>query len=411
MRLLKYLLGLTVLVVLIGGGAWWAAPRWRGPQQARWRTATVSQGKIVAIVESTGTIKPVLSVTVGSFVSGPIIELHADFNQVVKKDDVLARVDPRLFDAALKRSEAVLATRQAEVLRARALLEQAIRDERRSLALQQVNEDFIAQKEMDAFHFNRVSLEAQVLLAEAAVRQAEADVENAEANLDYTDIRAPIDGIVIERKIDRGNTLAAQFQAPELFILAPDMDKKMHVFASVDEADIGMIQQAYQERRPVSFNVDAYPDDEFAGEIEQIRRSSTAVQNVVTYPVVVAAPNPDLKLLPGMTASIEFEVDRREDATRIPNAALRFFPQAEQVREQDREILERDYEDEEEAAEQSEDATDRGRRRHVWVVDGELLRAIPIKTGLTDARYTELLEGDLPQGAELVTGERGRDAE
>ena len=151
----------------------------------------------------------------------------------------------------------------------------------------------------------------------------------SEANLDYTEIRSPVDGIVIDRKIDPGQTVAATFQTPELFIVAPDMRKEMHVFASVDEADIGLIRDAQESGQPVRFTVDAYPDDLFEGKIFQIRKSSTTTQNVVTYPVVVSAPNPDLKLLPGMTASISFQVAR--DATnvlRIPNAALRFYPAA-----------------------------------------------------------------------------------
>src|SRR5262249_52037125 len=150
----------------------------------------------------------------------------------------------------------------------------------------------------------------------------------SQAQLRYTNIKAPVDGIIINRKIDPGQTLAAQFQAPELFVVAPDMRTKMYVHASVDEADIGLIHEAQRKDLPVTFTVDAYPDDLFEGMIEEIRLSSTTTQNVVTYPVIVAAPNPDLKLLPGMTASISFEVNRRADIIKIPNSALRYFPQA-----------------------------------------------------------------------------------
>jgi HlyD family secretion protein len=177
-------------------------------------------------------------------------------------------------------------------------------------------------------------------VAEASVAQASASLDNSLLNLEYTEIVSPVDGVVIDRKIDPGQTLAAQFQTPELFIIAPDLRKKMHVHASVDEADIGLIKRAQATKLPVSFTVDAYPDELFTGEIEEIRLSSTTTQNVVTYPVIVAAPNPELKLLPGMTASLSFEVDRRPKVTKVPNAALRYFPETRHVREEDRPLLE-----------------------------------------------------------------------
>src|SRR5262249_35270251 len=153
------------------------------------------------------------------------------------------------------------------------------------------------------------------------------------------EIRAPVDGVVIDRKIDPGQTLAAQFQTPELFIIAPDMKKEMYVMASVDEADIGLIRRAQESNQPVHFTVDAYPDDLFEGKIGQVRMNSTTTQNVVTYPVVVTAPNPDMKLMPGLTANISFQISEKKDTIRIPNAALRFYPKPEQVRPEDRLLL------------------------------------------------------------------------
>jgi HlyD family secretion protein len=228
-----------------------------------------------------------------------------------------------------------------------------------------------------------------------------------------------VDGMVIDRKIDRGQTLAAMFQTPELFIIAPDMDKKMHVFASVDEADIGLILKAQQRGLPVEFRVDAYRDEKFYGEIEQIRKNSTTTENVVTYPVVVAAPNPELKLLPGMTASLSFRVDERMDVLRVPNAALRFFPNTSQVRREDRKILlgETDNEDgdsneaELDADELDDELRKKEKRHHVWVEDGLFLRAIEIETGLTDLKYSELVLGDLKEGDALVTGLKPRELE
>jgi HlyD family secretion protein len=189
------------------------------------------------------------------------------------------------------------------------------------------------------------------------------------------------------------------------------MEKKMHVFASVDEADIGLILKAQQRGLPVEFRVDAYRNEKFYGEIEQIRKNSTTTENVVTYPVVVAAANPELKLLPGMTASLSFQVDEREKVLRVPNSALRFFPESRQVRQEDRKILlgirdddgnESDEEDEDDD-ENGDESRDEN-RHHVWVEDGELLRAIPIETGLTDLKNSELVSGELKEGDVLVTG-------
>jgi HlyD family secretion protein len=410
-RMLKFLIGIIV-VAGIGAAAYKPATEYFAERnRPRWRTAEVTRGRIVADVKSTGTVQPVLKVSIGSFVSGPVSELYVDFNQVVKKGDLLARIDPRLYQANVDQDKAMLATRTADVDRAKALLKQAERDEQRAIALREENEDFISGKEMDALHFNRLSLEAQVKLAEAAVQQAQGALANSEANLGYTEIRSPVDGMVIDKKIDRGQTLAAQFQTPELFIIAPDMDKKMHVLASVDEADIGLIIKAQERGLPVEFRVGAYRDEVFYGEIEQIRKNSTTTENVVTYPVIVAAPNPELKLLPGMTATLSFQVEEREDVIRVPNTALRFYPESKQVRPEDREILYGAVEEEESEVQLTHRSTEeraaaliKEKTRHVWVEDGQLLRAIPVVTGLTDLKYSELVSGELKAGDNLVIG-------
>jgi HlyD family secretion protein len=218
--------------------------------------------------------------------------------------------------------------------------------------------------------------------------------------------------MVIDRKIEPGQTLAAQFQTPELFVIAPDLRKKIHVFASVDETDIGWIQKAKEEKRPVTFTVDAHPGELFLGEVEQIRVSSSSVQNVVTYPVIIAASNPELKLLPGMTASISFLIESRESVLKIPTAALRFFPAADQVRIEDRGLVDgtgmaqnADASNEKmfSAAEQVA-ASQKQSRRHVWVARGGLLKAIEVFTGIDESRFTELVRGELQEGDELVVG-------
>jgi HlyD family secretion protein len=428
----------AVVVLLALGGAVAAGygpamEYWQKQNAPKWRTAEVVQGEIISVVTATGTIKPVLQIPVGSFVSGPIdpeFQLKdeegkglldsegrpktiADFNQEVKKGELLAKVDPRIYKANVDRDLASVDIKLADVARVEALLYQAKNDEKRSYALRAEDPAFISQADLDRVRFNRMQLEAQLDLTKASVAQAKAQLVFSELQLEYTNIKAPVDGIIINRKIDPGQTLAAQFQTPELFVVAPDMRKKMLVHASVDEADIGFIHEAQRKSLPVSFTVDAYPDDLFAGSVEEIRLSSTVTQNVVTYPVVVGAPNPDLKLLPGMTASISFEVNRRSDIIKIPNAALRFFPQAQHVREADKELLvgRQDTKTEEETVNQatvsaSERATARRKRnqRHVWIQDGIKLKAIAVQTGVSDSQYAELISGDVKDGDKLVIG-------
>jgi HlyD family secretion protein len=411
-----------IVLGVLGAIGWAAAvPGARYLKERRkvtYREAEVTRGRIVSVVNSTGTVKPVQSVPVGSFVSGPIDEIFVDFNDEVKKGQLMARIDPRIYKANVARDDAVLATRRAEVDRVKAELQQAKNDEARAYALQAENKTFISAAEIDQFKFKRLSLEAQVVVAEANVRQAQANLDQSVANLEYTRITAPTDGVIIDRKVDPGQTVAASFQTPELFVLAPDLRKEVRVFASVDEADIGLISEAQRTRLPVRFTVDAYPGDLFSGTIFQIRRNSTTTQNVVTYPVVVSAANPDLKLLPGMTASISFQVGERAAVLRVPNAALRFYPQREQVRPEDREVLEGvaaaagkpEDEDERErleamkSAEEKADLRRNRNRRHVWVKDGEFLRAVEVVTGLADGNNTELVSGDLKVGEKLVTG-------
>jgi len=357
-------------------------------------------------------------VSVGSFVSGPIVELNVDFNDEVKKGDVLARVDPRLFKAGVDRDNAMLSTREADLERVEAQLQQSLNNYLRGKRLRGTNKDFMSDREMDALVFEVKSLQAQRRLAKASILQARASLETSEANLKYCEVTSPVDGIVINRLINPGQTLAAQFQTPELFVVAPDLRQKVHVFASVDEADIGLIQAAQKTHKPVAFTVDAHPDEVFDGEIEQIRVSSVSTQNVVTYPVVIAASNPELKLLPGMTASISFEVDSTQDVPKIPNAALRFFPDdVRLVREADRQLIDgstwrskkSDAAQEEMAnqtATESAEAQQKKNQRHVWIVEGEMLRAVEVTTGLMENKFTEMVAGDLKVGNPLVVGKR-----
>ena len=412
----KIFLGLSVLGGLGTGGYFGALEYWKRTNKVEWREAEVERGSIVSKVNATGEVKPILSVPIGSFVSGPITNLYVEFNSEVKEGDLLAEIDTRIYDAALQRDTATLVSAEAELSRVSAQLELARRNEERAKLLQAENTDFVSQAELDQLVFATRGLEAGVELAKASIEQAKASLQNSRTNLDYTKIKSPVDGIVIDRKIDEGQTLAAQFQTPELFVIGKDMRREMHLYVSVDESEIGLIKAAQQEGSPVEFRVYAYPEQLFEGHIVEIRMSSATTQNVVTYPVIVSVANPDLKLVPGMTAEVSFEVDREEDCVLIPNAALRFFPEAKRVREEDQGLIDGtsfDNLQEEESsgrlsASERVESQRKRKKRHVWVLDsekdGEKLRAIEIETGLTDSRFTELVSGDLKPSQKLVTG-------
>lgn len=409
-RLFKWLLLLGVLGA-VGAGIAFASPRafwqrWRGAP--RYRTVEVSRGRVETVVNSTGTIKPIRSVAVGAFVSGPILEVYIDHNSSVHKGQLLARIDPRLLEANVLRDRATLDTQRAELKRIEALLEQAFNNKERALKLMKANKDYLSEVEMDQYKFTHLAFEAQYDLAKAQIAQAEASLKNTETNLEYTKIIAPVDGIVMDRKVDPGQTVAASFQTPELFIIAPEMDKRLHVFASVDEADIGLIQTAKEHDQPVRFTVAAYPGELFEGRIYQVRLNHTTTQNVVTYPVIIEAPNLKMKLTPGMTATISFPIEAKENVLRVPAAALRFFPQPAQIHPDDRHYLESDPNREQDSGARLS-ATDKAaaaRNRHrrlVWVREGEWLRAVPVVLGLMDNHHAELLEGALTEGQALVT--------
>jgi HlyD family secretion protein len=382
-------------------------------RRVNYREADVTRGRIVAVVNATGTVKPVRLVNVGAFVSGPIKEVYVVHNDEVKKGDKLALIDPLIYDAAVDRDQAALDTRVADLERALALLEQAGNDLERANKLRAVNTSYLSDTELDQFRFNHKSLKAQYNVAKASVVQAKAQLANSLANKEYTVIVSPEDGVVIDRKVDPGQTVAASFQTPDMFVVAPDMRKEMWVFANVDEADIGLIREAKESNQPVRFTVDSYPDDLFTGKIAQIRQSATTTQNVVTYPVIVSAPNPELKLMPSMTANLSFQLREKDKVLRVPNAALRFFPVREQVRPEDRHLLDtkaavqgeaEDQTDSKRSAEEKAEMRKKRHRRHVWVVDGDFLRGVEIVTGLSDNNNTEVVSGELTEKDKVVTG-------
>ena len=376
------------------------------------RKTTVRRGEIRSVVTSSGTVFPVLSVQVGAFVSGPITEVKVDFNAKVKKGQILALVDELIPRAQRDQAKASLECARANLLEAEAKLKQAKRDWDRAKKL--LPKQAISDTDYDTSEAAYETAKANVEVCKATIEQNKGALKLAQSNLDYTVIHSPVDGVVTDRKVDPGQTVAAQFQTPVLFVVAPDLEKRVYVQAAVDEADIGMIREAQLHKEPVTFAVDAYPKDTFHGKIVQVRLTPTTVQNVVTYTVIVEAPNLELKLLPGMTANLTFQIEKHEGMLKIPNAALRFFPKANQVRPCDVPILDgtspegkeaRDAEAADNAKDDDAAAKDRSRKeRYVWVIDGELLKAVKITTGLSDKTCTEVVSGDLGVGQEVVTG-------
>ena len=316
---MKYLLP---VLALGGAGAWWYYASEAPEFVPEVRTVEVSRGDIVESVSATGSLEAVTTVQIGSQVSGIIQELRADFNSIVREGDVIARLDPSLFETQIEQARANLLRAEADVERMRVAVDDASTQHARSVEL--AAQELISKTELETAEVNVRSAAAQLRSSEAQVIQARASLNQNEVNLEHTVIRAPIDGIVISRLVDVGQTVAASLQAPELFVIAADLTK-MRVIANVDESDVGRIRP----QQPVSFVVDAYPDETFGGVVSQIRLEPIVQQNVVTYATVIDAPNPDLKLKPGMTATATIEIARRDDVVRIPNAALRFRPGSE----------------------------------------------------------------------------------
>ncbi len=296
--------------------------RGRG-QATQFTTGTVDRGDVVEVVGATGTLEAVTTVQVGSQVSGTIQSLYADFNSTVKKGEVVARLDPSLFDARVGQAEANLLSARANVDRARATVEDTRQKYERSKEL--AAQKLIAETDLETAKSNYDGAVASLKANQAAESQAVASVNQAKLDLSHTIIDTPIDGVVISRSVDVGQTVAASFQAPVLFVIANDL-AQMRVNAAVDEADVGRVREGEE----VLFHVDAFPEREFKGTVEQVRLNPTTVSNVVSYNTIVSVDNRDLLLRPGMTATVSIVVRKAENALRFPAAALRFRPEGYQ---------------------------------------------------------------------------------
>jgi HlyD family secretion protein len=369
--------GVPVAIVAALGFYWFAS---RSPD-VKYVTAPVTRGTIVRAVTATGTVNPVITVQVGSYVSGPIQALYADFNSTVKKGQLIAKIDPRPFQVKVAEAKAALDNAKAQLRKDRADRDYKKLTYERNRALLKSNA--VSQDTVDSSRSAYEQAEAQVKLDEAAIEQDQASLREAEINLDYTNIVSPVDGTVVSRNVDVGQTVAASFQTPTLFLIAQDLTK-MQVDASVSESDIGDVRTG----QGAEFTVDAYGDREFEGTVGQVRQAPITVQNVVTYDVVVNVPNPELLLKPGMTANVTIVTARRDNVVRVPMEALRFSPKGLAVRDG-----------------AATGATSPSRHARVWVPDGVGIKPISITTGLDDGSNVELLGGELRPGDMVVTDE------
>lgn len=397
------------LCAAIVGGLWWWTRRDAGADAGpKFTTQPAARGDVVPRVTATGTLSPVVTVQVGSQVSGRIKELFADFNDEVKAGQVIAKLDPALFESAVARAKAQLATARANLDKAEATAENARAEYKR---LQDLHRRGVASKaELDVGLANKLIAEATITSARADVTQARAALEETEANLSYTTIASPIDGVVVTRSVDVGQTVAASLSAPVLFLIAGDL-RKMEVHASVAESDVGQLEPDMK----AEFTVDAFPSDRFVGEVKQIRYEAVTVSNVVTYDAVITVDNDRLKLRPGMTANVTFVIDERNDVLVVPNKALRYRPPGAPPEERawkkrgegKGEGRPEGKSEGGKADEQSRAERIARRPRTVYVLrDGQ---AVPVRLrlGLSDGTNTEVVEvveGEFAEGDEIIVG-------
>lgn len=366
---LPWLIAGMAALTLIGTGLWY----WinGGPPPVQYKTALVDRGPITSIVTATGTVNPVVSVLVGSQVSGKIAKLFVDFNAVVKQGQPLAQIDPLPFQSRVNQARAAVKSAAGTLAKANNMAAQRKRERDRMAALR--TQAFVSQADLDLAETNYRDAAAQIEVAQAQLDQAQATLASAELDLGYTTIYSPVNGIVISRTVDIGQTVVASFQTPTLFVIAQDL-MKMQVNANVSESDIGGVA----EGKPAHFRVDAYPKHFFEGTVTQVRNAPISIQNVVTYDVVITVDNQDLKLKPGMTANVTIVTAKKESPLRVPNGALRFRMPNVPV---DKKVSQ------------------------AWVFDQENKpHQAVVTTGIADSLFTEITEGPVKEGDRVILG-------
>jgi HlyD family secretion protein len=380
----KILIGAAVVVVI--GIALYFTLGNKG-SEPQFKMEKITKGDLTTVITATGIMNAVTTVLVGTQVSGTIKTLHADFNSHVKKGQMIAQIDPALFQAQVEQARANLVTAKANLAKA----DVAVVDTQRTLERnrQLFAKNLIARSDQDTAETNYDSARAQVNANKAQVEQAAAALSTAETNLAYTRILSPVDGIVVSRNVDVGQTVAASFQTPTLFNIAQDLTK-MQIDTNVAEADVGRIKVGQE----VDFIVDAYPDTTFKGRVGQIRIAPITIQNVVTYDVVIVVDNQQLKLMPGMTANVSVIVEEKKDVLKVPNAALRFKP-ADRAKGGPADLTKGGP-----SAKAKGGTGEKGPA--VWIIENEKPKRIRVNVGISDGSYTELVSGGLKEGQEVI---------
>jgi HlyD family secretion protein len=361
-----------LLLAAVATMFWWIS---RGHAGVQYSTVPVTRGPIVRTVTATGTVNPVLTIIVGSSVSGVIQELYCDYNTEVKQGQICAKIDPRAYQSLVDQNKANLAVARAQLAKDKANLAYMQRNYERNAQLGKTQA--VSQDAVDNAKSGYDQAQAQVEYDQATIDQRQAELDAAQVNLDYTSIVSPVHGTVVSRNVTMGQTVAASFQTPTLFLIATDLTK-MQVDTNVSESDIGGIK----ENNRATFSVDAFPKRSFEGVVTQVRQSPQTVQNVVTFDVVVSFDNTDLSLKPGMTASTKIVVDERNDAIRVPDQALRYMPTAMAA------------------------VPSPGDEARVWILSDDQPRAIAVVLGLDDDSFTEVAKGDIKPGDRVIVSEQ-----
>ena len=381
------IIALTALLV-IGTAIWFLAKR---TPEVTYKTARVEKGTVVAAVSATGTVNAVTTVKVGSQVSGTIHKMWVDYNSRVTRGQVIAEIDPELFLAQVEQARGNAMNAQASLLKAKVTLADTKRTLERNKVL--ITQGVISQSDFDASQTAFDVALAGIKIAEAEVIQTRGALQQAETNLKNSVIRSPVDGVVISRDVDVGQTVAASFQTPTLFTIAQDLTK-MQIETSVDEADISRARLG----QTVAFTVDAYPEQRFSGTVSQIRNAPITVQNVVTYIVVIKVDNQDLHLKPGMTANVSIETGRRDGVLKVPAAALRFKPR------NDKEVKKgaNASADKGKGLDAGKKSGNGGPKQQVYLLKEGKPQPVAVQTGLADARFVEITAGALQEGDEVI---------
>jgi len=371
----KYIIIGSIVVIVLGVVLFFVFTNSNGIQ--KFVTDKITRGDIKSTVSSTGTVNAVTTVQVGTQVSGTIQKLFVDYNSPVKKGQMLAQIDPSILEAQVGQAQANLSSSKANLEKSQVMLRDTKTTLERNKTLYARN--FIAKSDLDTSETNYLSAMAQIKVAEAQVQQTQAALESSAINLRYTKILSPVNGTVISRNIDIGQTVAASFQTPTLFTIAQDLTK-MQIDTSVDEADIGKVK-ALQN---ATFTVDAYPELPFKGKVSVVRNAPITVSNVVTYNAVIVVDNTGLKLKPGMTANVSIETESKQGVLIVPNTALRFKPATS-------------------AAATDQKRTKGPKSPGVWILENNKPKNVKITTGISDGNYTEVTSGELTEGQLIIT--------